>query len=138
MGYSSMTFTDGDAQMPVKVEATGMTQAKLEALADAIKTQSNAVYSGVSVFFANAAPGTPTAAVHQSVKDKALCTFRSSDGRIVKLTVPAPKAAIFDKQTGVRNVLGTIGDTLATALSTATGKTLTFMKGRFVNKPGKA
>lgn len=136
MGYSTITFTDGDAQMPVKVESATMTQSKLEALAADIKAESNAVYTGVSVFFANATPGTPTAAVHQSVKDKALCTFRTSDGKIVKLTIPAPKAALFDKQTGIRNVLAAKGASLATSLSTATGKTCTFLKGRFVNKPG--
>lgn len=136
MGYSTITFTDGSINMPVKVESDTMTQAKLEALAGEIKTHSNAVWNGVSVYFENDSPGTPTAATYQSVKDKALCTFRSSDGRIVKLSVPAPKAAIFDKQTGVRNVIGTVGNSLATALSTATGKTLTFSKGRFVNKPG--
>lgn len=138
MGYSTITFSDGDVQMPVKVEAASMTQAKLEALADDIKAQSNAIYTGVSVFFANASPGTPTAAQHQSVKDKALCTFRTSDNKIVKLTIPAPKAAIFDKQTGVRNVLASVGNNLAASLTTATGKTCTFLKGRFVNKPGRA
>ena len=136
MGYSTITFTDGSIQMPVKVEGAGMTQAKLEALADEIKTHSNAVYTGVSVFFEKSSPGTPIAATFQSAKDKALCTFRTADAKIVKLSIPAPKAAIFDKMTGVRNVLGTIGASLATALSTATGKTLTFSKGRFVNKPG--
>lgn len=135
--YSTITFNDGSVSMPVRVEGV-TSQNNLETLADDIKGYSNAVYTGVSVFYPNASPGSPTAATFQSVKDKALLTFRSSTNDIVKLTIPAPKASVFNTLNGVKAVTGTVGTALATSLSTATGKTLTFMKGRFVNKPGRA
>lgn len=140
MGYSTIHFKDHtNAVMPVKVESASMTQAKLEALGTTLDGYSNAVVTGVSVFFANASPGTPTNAAHELVKDKALIVMRDATGKIVKITIPAPKASIFTSVVkGVRIVGQTTGDAVATAVSTATGKTVTFLHGRFVNKPGKA
>lgn len=140
MGYSSIQFKDHtNALMPVKVESSSMTQAKLEALGTALVAHSNAVVTGVSVFFANGSPGTPTNAAHDVVKDKALIVMRDAAGKIVKISIPAPKSAIFTKvMKGVRIVSDAVGADVASAVGTATGKTLTFLNGRFVNKPGKA
>ena len=139
MGYSTIQFKDHtDALMPVKIESAAMTQAKLETLATALLAHTNAVVMGVSVYFAKGTPGAPTNATHDLVKDKALLTFRDATGRIVKITIPAPKASIFDNVLkGVRYVSQAVGTSVATDLSTATGKTLTFLQGRFVNKPGR-
>jgi hypothetical protein len=140
MGYSSIQFKDyTNTLMPVKVESSSMTQSKLETFATALKAHSNAVVEGVNVFFKNASPGTPVNASHELVKDKALIVMRDANSRIVKTTIPAPKASIFPSTVkGVRIVSQTVGEDVATTLGTATGKTLTFMNGRFVNKPGKA
>ena len=134
--YSTITWSDGAKRMPVRVEGV-TSQSALETLADSMKTYSNAVYMGVSVFFENASPGSPTAATYQSVAAKAVCTFRTSDNDIVKLSVPAPKASMFNTLTGVQTVTGTAGNALASALSTATGKTCTFLQGVFASRPGK-
>lgn len=140
MGYSSIQFQDfNKAVMPVKVESATMTQAKLESLGAALKAHSNAIVDGVTVFYKNSAPGTAVNALFEVVKDKALIVMRDANSRIVKTTIPAPKASIFTSVVkGVRIVSQTVGDDVASAMSTATGKTLTFLNGRFVNKPGKA
>ena len=134
--YSTITWSDGAKRMPVRIEGVA-TQTALETLAGEMKTYSNAIYPGVSVFYENASPGAPTAATYQSVAAKAVLTFRSSDNDIVKLSVPAPKASMFNSLTGVQTVTGVAGNALATALSTATGKTLTFLQGVFASRPGK-
>jgi hypothetical protein len=140
MGYSTIQFKDySNALMPVKIESSSMTQAKLETLGGVLLGYSNAVVTGVSVWFAKGTPGTPTNAEHGLVKDKALIVMRGADSRIVKVTIPAPKATLFTNVIkGVRIVDPTEGAAIAAAMSTATGKTLTYLNGRFVNKPGQA
>lgn len=140
MGYSTIQFKDHtDAVVPVKIEAGSITPAQLQTLAASLEGHSNAVYTGVSVFYPNASAGTPTNAQFQLSKDKALITLRDANGRIVKVNIVAPKLSIFDSTIkGVRYVSSTVGASVATAMSTATGKTLTFLQGRFVNKPGRS
>lgn len=140
MGYSTIYFKDyNEYTMPVKVEGANMTQAKMETLATSLRAFSNAATPGVSVYFAMGSPGTAVNAEHALAKDKALIVLRGADGKIVKVSIPAPKASLFDRVfKGVRLVSATDGATIATAMSTATGKTLTFLNGRFVNKPGQA
>lgn len=135
MTYSSITYQDSGAKKTaVRVEGA-TSHAALETLATGLQTHSNCATPYTGFVKAHPAPGTAVNAVYRSVEDKAVLSFKDANDRTVKISIAAPKDAIFDHSSNPIKVLAAIGNDVATKMSTATGKTLTFVGGVKWGKP---
>lgn len=137
--YGTISFTDAKAGKVTLRIADVTTQSTLITLAGAIEGFSNAGWTSVSVQYPKVgAVTTPTDAEHRTCKAKAIIILREADTNdIVKVTIPAPKASIFEYIEGKTLVGTATGTAMATAMSTATAKTLTFLSGKLLTKQGK-
>lgn len=136
--YGTISWRDAKAGVTTLRIADVTTQSKLETLAGVIEGYSNAGWTAVSVQYPKATPTAATDAEHRTCRAKAILILRdSANNDIVKVTIPAPKASIFEYIEGKTLVSGTVGAAMATAMSTATGLTLTYLSGKLLTKQGK-
>ena len=138
MSYGTITWEDakgGRTSTRIKDVASA---AALQTLAGVLVGYSNAIWTNTRVDDPNGAPGTATDAQHQSVKTKCTVIMREDNGDIAKVSIPAPIESIYTWDNGQRILAGTNGADITTAVATATGKSLTFVKARHRSEPGKA
>ena len=135
--YGTIKWKDGkNAIGSTRVQAPG-DAAKLKALAGSIQTYSNAVWLAVRIDDKNGTPGTPTDETHAAFVDKATLVFRNEHEDIIKLTIPAPKAAniLYDTKLGSYYVDPTVVTALTTAMNTNTDNgTLACISSSFRSK----
>lgn len=136
--YGTISWRDAKAGVTTLRIADVTTQAKLETLAGVIEGYSNAGWTSVSVQFPKASPTAPTDAEHRTCRAKAIIILRETGTNdITKVSIPAPKASIFEYIEGKTLVNNATGTAVATAMSTATSTTLTFLSGKLLTKQGK-
>jgi len=123
--YSTLQFA-GAKGGTTSCRIEGVTSgAALNTLGTGLLTHTNASYVGYRIYTEVATPTPPTDSPFAGVFDKAVMVFKTSGNDVVKISLPAPKASIFDWNNGKRFVLGAVMTDVATKLGAATGKTLT-------------
>lgn len=131
---SLITFQDHSGAISV-VSLKFIAEAALASLAATLASYSNAVVTEIQPEIP-VTPGTPTAAAFDLVCDKAVIRFSNAADDIITLTIPSPKAALFELDThGNRVLIASIGNALAATLGAAMGQTLTFLSGDYVSRP---
>lgn len=76
--------------------------------------------------------GTLDTGDYDSIEEKAHMTFRDlnlTEKRTVTAQLPAPLNAVLEEKRSGLRVVWTVGDSVATALGSATGKSLQYIKG---------
>ena len=131
---SYITFQDHSGAISV-VSLKDIAEASLASLADALESYSNAVVTEIQPEIP-VTPGAPTAASFDLVCDKAVIRFSNAADDIITLTIPSPKAEIFEINAyGNRVLVASLGNALAATLGAAMGHTLTFVSGDYVSRP---
>lgn len=136
--YSSITFRGAAGDRSTVRIAEVSTSAALTTFAGVLKGYSNAVWTEHRMATENASPGSAVEAQYAECQSKAIIIMRDTgEDSIVKISVPAVKASMIVIVNKKRVVDQTQGATLAAALATATGKTLTYESGKLWSRPTK-
>ena len=135
--YSTITFKDHvNKKTSINVDEVASASA-LSTLATHLQTRSNASVVATRHEIRVDAPIAAASDMFDLVTDKlTLIFFEAADNdRVVKLSIPAPKADIMTTDgNGNRIALDAIGTTTGTTLGTATGKALTYKGSSFWSK----
>lgn len=137
MSYGTITWEDAKGGRTSTRIKDVTSAAALQTLAGVLVGYSNAIWTNTRVDDPNGAPGTATDGEHRTVKTKCTIIMRDSNGDICKVSIPAPQETIYSYDGGNRVLAGANGTTITTAVATATGKTLTFVKARHRSEPGQ-
>lgn len=135
--YSTVTFKDhANNKVSINIDEVASASA-LTTLAAYLQTRSNASVIATRHEIRVETPPAAASDMFDLVTDKlTLIFFEAADNdRVVKLSIPAPKADIMTiDDDGNRIALPAVGTTTGTTLGTATGKALTYKGSSFWSK----
>lgn len=137
VSYSSISFLDTHGKR-VNCRVEGVTDgSKLAQLAADMQAISNASWQGYRIETVNSSKRVPLTGERSSCAVKAVFVFADADNHIFKMSVPAPLLSIIEQTAKGEVIAVAVGQSMATKLGTATGRTLTYRSGRILQKPGK-
>ena len=138
MGAGTIKFRDAQNVDSIARIDGPTTHAALDTLAGALKTYSNAIWVETRMASVNDTPGSAGTDPWKSVEEKAVIMLRDTDTqKVVRVSIPAPiDSTVFDYNAGSGpRVKTTVGTAVATAMSTATGRTFSFLGGKLHGRP---
>lgn len=132
---SLVDINGNDGSTNFHVVDTTVTIAAVAALIGAYKAGSNCKITQVNLTLVEAESGDAVNATYESVTDKAVMVFKSSDtGQVTRFTVGAPKEAMFEENQDIVDpsaplTAAIISAYISVASTTGNAQSLEFVKG---------